>query len=734
MRSFRTFATSCLALVLAVLAGPVAAQSSPQVGGANAPADALSGSAPEFHRMLDQQDVCPVGLPLWATDSERFAWDQICRGKIADMSLFTSTSAQVAGQPAAADPTEAGAGPAATGAGDGAGCIAIPPPGTPDTVWPDHRRLSARFIKLITTREPYVFLPAVPSVYIKCAQIEGQLDLFHEHVPQRLVLRDSRIPQGLLLDGAVFASDLILNGSDMLGSDVLASGLVAANVHLSKGRAGLIDLSWARVTGSVVLDGAMIGKRLDPAAPSQRSGLWAPGLFLGGSLSAIGKADIQEVNVGTAQTGGDVTFDTSLVRGKVNLNGIRIGGALFMRRGARIAELDLIASRIERGVELSGLLVAPLDDAQPEAAPISASRAQETASEITGSIKAGRMVVGDSSFLDSMTVEGGLDLNEAVIKGPLYLDSTEVRGRFQASGIQVEGPISVLWGAAFRAFSLRGANVAGAVQLFGSTFDGPLDFRNASIGSLELADTGSDIIWGPLASLDLRNADIGVLQARFPESWRITGEVDGNGEPKDLPIQLENLRYERLAAGAPPEEETAPSELDADSLIRWVSESLPKLDEDQAVGFIPQPFRQLEQTLRSMGAEEEADQVQVAGHVHQINAYSADLAGWFKTVAGLVWWALVGFGAYPFRVLWWFAGLVGLGVIVARWNVPLRERGWTDCFWYSLENAFPLLQPSTEHQKVVHDHPVLQNFFHFQKVAGFVLATILVGALTLLGG
>jgi hypothetical protein len=84
--------------------------------------------------------------------------------------------------------------------------------------------------------------------------------------------------------------------------------------------------------------------------------------------------------------------------------------------------------------------------------------------------------------------------------------------------------------------------------------------------------------------------------------------------------------------------------------------------------------------------------------------------------------------------LWWCAALVAVGVFVARLHGPLCRRGWTDCFWYSLENALPIVQPSRDHQKVVHDDPRLRNFFHFQKVAGFVLATILVGALTLLGG
>lgn len=55
-------------------------------------------------------------------------------------------------------------------------------------------------------------------------------------------------------------------------------------------------------------------------------------------------------------------------------------------------------------------------------------------------------------------------------------------------------------------------------------------------------------------------------------------------------------------------------------------------------------------------------------------------------------------------------------------------------FWYSLENALPLVELSERHKSIDHESQWVESWFHFQKVMGFVLATVLVGALSLLGG
>ena len=54
--------------------------------------------------------------------------------------------------------------------------------------------------------------------------------------------------------------------------------------------------------------------------------------------------------------------------------------------------------------------------------------------------------------------------------------------------------------------------------------------------------------------------------------------------------------------------------------------------------------------------------------------------------------------------------------------------------WYSLENALPLFGMSERFKDVDHGRPSLEHVFLLLKFLGFVLATVLVGTLTLLGG
>ena len=170
-------------------------------------------------------------------------------------------------------------------------------------------------------------------------------------------------------------------------------------------------------------------------------------------------------------------------------------------------------------------------------------------------------------------------------------------------------------------------------------------------------------------------------------------------------------------------------------LIRWI-EAQPAHDDR----YDPQPYEQLAAALDAAGEDDKARAVRVATLDHR--ARNPDAGFWERRLLSLS-RALIGHGEHPFRVLWWFAGLVAIGfVVVSGSGAPtLRHApgrhpaavmaGW---FWYSLENALPLVPLKPAHAAAEHGSAWIEGFFHAQKVLGFALATILVGALTGLGG
>ena len=93
---------------------------------------------------------------------------------------------------------------------------------------------------------------------------------------------------------------------------------------------------------------------------------------------------------------------------------------------------------------------------------------------------------------------------------------------------------------------------------------------------------------------------------------------------------------------------------------------------------------------------------------------------------------VIGHGVYPFWALFWFAGLVATGFFVAHFSRARLLQPRYRKFWYSLENALPLVEFSAQHNSVEHGREWVESWFHFQKAMGFVLATVLIGALSLL--
>jgi len=217
----------------------------------------------------------------------------------------------------------------------------------------------------------------------------------------------------------------------------------------------------------------------------------------------------------------------------------------------------------------------------------------------------------------------------------------------------------------------------------------------------------------------------------MPESW-----VREDGTP--LSVDLQGFRYDRLGGLGAGSAGDLGRTGDVTALIGWVENSSDSTG--QGARYAPQPYFQLESVLREMGAARSADRVAYARHLDRMDGHGTGLRDRISWAGEQLWRVMVGFGVYPFRLLWWIGGLMLAGTVMASLTQPFRVKDWRDfrglmdCFWYSVENTLPLIERSADNRSVVHDHWATRSAFHFQKIAGFVLATILVGALTLVGG
>ena len=236
-----------------------------------------------------------------------------------------------------------------------------------------------------------------------------------------------------------------------------------------------------------------------------------------------------------------------------------------------------------------------------------------------------------------------------------------------------------------------------------------------------------DLVWGPKARLILRNARVDAVQAS-EAAWRLSDDekvLTGNW----LPTDLTGFQYQRFGG------------LDADQL-KTMADAKPQWYVDWLAAqrhgnlphdsrYDPQPYEQLAQVLTAAGREDTARAIRYAKYRHRDRA--APVPWWRDLLRSASRW-IIGNGVYPFWALGWFAGVVAVGGLVVSRSPEPRLAPWYSKFWYSLENALPLVQLSAEHAEISHDNDWIVSWFHFQKLAGFLLATLFLGGLTLLSG
>lgn len=402
----------------------------------------------------------------------------------------------------------------------------------------------------------------------------------------------------------------------------------------------------------------------------------------------------------------------SRVDGVLNSSAANIAGDLFLRGGGEFGSVELLGAQIGGSLEAIG-------------------------STFTGRFNASNLTTGGSVFLRGEAEFGEVVLLHAQIGGNLEADGSTFTGRFNADSLTTGGSVFLRGGAEFVEVDLIGAQIGSALQFGGSTFSDHVDLSNAQIaGELHLSSLGrGSPDWGDEARLTLRNTRAAAVQAEMAAWLRASDDMTGDARAW-LPADLSGFRYGQLGgflsdaeaadAGAMHWMETTNmADADAEHLIDWIEGT-----RGSNAGYDPQPYVALADALIAAGAPQAARDVRFARWDHRRTAGNTAPAQKFWLNLSRV---VVGYSERPWYALYWFAGLVGFGVLMGHVSEGLRPRRFMAKVWYSLENAFPLVDMADDFKSLTHGPPLVDGFFHAQKILGFVLATVLVGALTLLG-
>ena len=706
-------------------------------------------------RTLPHERECAVPLPgdFWDEPTaeafrkaELWAWtERICLGRWADMRDAAGRSGQRE-ECLPAENEERGA------------------------VVPAHRRLRPEFLELILSHEPWASAPRHPQVVIRCGLISGDIELNEHEVAPTFGLHQSRVDGEVGLVGSKFERAVSFRGSRVTGKLDADRMLVGSGLYLDGGAVfGDVDLVGSRIGGNLEFTGSTVTGKLHADRVVVEGGLHVRhgarfaeirlyGARVSGDVDFNGAAVVgtlggnrmaveggvylgeqgrfEDVGLIDARIAGDVVFNGSTLTGSLTADRVSIGGALFLR--GDFAEMRLPGATVSGDVDLIGAIVSEsLNAGRLEVGGSLLARggtlgeleliggrilrdADLAGATVTGKLDADGLEVGGNLLLSDGRFSN-IDLIGARVVGQARANSAIVAGRLAGDGVEVGGGVFLRNGGRFSDISLVGSRVGGLIHLAGSGFNGRLDLTGAVIdGELHLSSgplEGSPV-WADGATLVLRNARADVLQARR-DSWQV---ADGRGP---LPTELTGFVFDRLG-GLGSTGHANMGDESAEWLVGWIEAQVGHGD-----SYDPQPYTQLAAALESAGSTEKAKSIRYAKLGHK-GEHDASLS-----VAGRIWHGLmgciVGYGVYPVWAIYWFGGLVALGWLFSQFSKDATVRRGMG-LWYSLETAFPLIGTTEQFKSVDHGRGWLGHWFHVQKVIGFVLATLWVGALTLLSG
>ena len=448
-----------------------------------------------------------------------------------------------------------------------------------------------------------------------------------------------------------------------------------------------IDLSYAsierplgflvsRFDSQVVLFGLTTPTDLVVDGSRFHDKLTMEGVSIGGALY-MRNAVLGEVSLHGAKIGDRLELNKSEFKGKLNMEGVLTGGDLFMR-DADFGEVNLLAAKVGSWLEMNE-------------------------SEFKGKLTMASVSIERHLFMQNAKLFGEVDLRAAkigdqlnvhssIFHQPTFLRFVNVGSNFDARG------------ATLRHLDLTGASIAGELRL-GS--------REQNIDWKDYTDSDGEQSQAP--KLTLRNSSIGTLQDT-EDTW-----------PDHLEREFEGFTYDRLG-GLGMSEQEPPYERGSDWFISWLAK-------DEA--YSPQPYWQLAHVLRAAGHSDMANHILYANRERQRREYNQlGTSKWLH----FTWWRLsalkifigYGYGLRLFLPLAWVAGFALMGTIFLAKENSMRSESKLELlgFWYSLDMLLPVIQLRERHYTDVDLITWVRYYFYIHKVIGYVLVFFVIAGLS----
>ncbi len=634
-------------------------------------------------------DSCSTPLQGSWSEGERWAWDKICTGHIANMVEFAGGSEDAAS----------------------------------DDPWPEGRDLSLRFLEAILLTEPYRSAVPIGGVRIQGAHFSELVDLSNASLVRELWLDKSRFDKG--------ADYLALRSTGLLSMDESRFD-------------GPIDMERSQIDGSIFMRDASIrqglkiiatrvGSTVDLKRSTIANGLDFERLSTGGGVFLSEIEESGDLNMLGAHIGDTLEFSGAHIGGDAKLQRMTLGSDMFAKlskdKQTRFdGELDMLGSNFGGGVELTGMTIAGqliFEDAVLGGKLWLTGEGKIRARFANIDLLGAR--IGSSVYLNNADFTNGATFEDAHVGQSIEIgDNATFTGTFTFNRTRVDADIRIRNSEFTGNVEMRAVQVADNLEMGeGAKFDGTLDLAFARISAnLDLTD-------GTYGAIDLTGAMIGSeIRLGSPDqqhpTWhapdKITLRNVTAGALQDLPkswpheIDLEGFTYSRLGGIG-----TSGSML----ATRETSDFTAWLEKQKE--FSPQSYMQLATVLRSSGYPDKADWILFKGKLREF-----ELARWDQKLFLGLYCITTGFGIYPQLAALWVLFLVALGTYIFGHDKQpaLVKASWVDRAIYSLDMLIPVIHLRKAHYEFEPVSNRARYYLYFHRFAGFLLASVLVASLT----